>query len=216
MASCDDRDVSWAPGPTPERFGVEVSEAGLFLTLGKHKEELEIAGTWTPRDLSTNQFPWDDQPPKLESVEPISTLGDSDGLELLRTWKLETRFVLLIRVLSEFGNHDAVVAIRHEPASRTMAWLINAAGMDDHLAGHFDLSSWRFREALRLDPTFEIARWNLACALSRIGHIAAAIRELELLAWTPELAEKALTDTDLDPLREDEGFKKWMATLKAG
>jgi hypothetical protein len=203
LQSCTPWDASWVRGPEQGRYGISVSEAGIFLEYGGRRRELEISGTWDPGMLATGQFPWMDQPPKLESVEPISTLGDSERLELRHTVDLETRQLLVVRVISEFGNRDVLMGSPKSSLIRSKAWLINARGLDDHRAGQFDRSAWWFAEALRLDPTFETALYNLACAQARLGNVPQAVHNLSLLPGSAALRGKVEGDGDFATVLKD-------------
>ncbi len=214
MVSCGTLDASFAPGGEPARFGIEVSEAGVFLTLGDHRRGLEIAGTWDPAELAMDQFPWaSDTPHVPQSQEPISYLGDSEGLSLVRTLPLETRTAFIVARHSEFGDTQVVVATRRAVASRAMAWLVNARALDEHRAGHADRSSHGFAAALDLDPSFDTARYNLACALARQGDVAGAVRHLEALPATADLRPKIEADADFDPVRADPAFTALLDAL---
>ncbi len=213
MVSCGTQDASYVPVVPGARFGIEVSEAGVFLTLDDHRRELEIAGTWDPAVLALDQFPGIDSPWPLQSVEPISHLANSEGLDLLRTLPLKTRTVFLVELRSEFGNTQAVVASRRAVASRAMAWLVNAEGMDEHRAGRPERSSQWFGAALDLDPTFDTARYNLACALALQADVAGAVHHLQAMPRTAELRPKIAADADFDAVRADPAFVTFLDTL---
>lgn len=215
MIACGAMDATAFWGATAlERFGVEVSEAGVSLTFGERRRELEISGTWDPSELAADQFHWIDAPPEtLQSLEPISSLADSEGLELVRTLPLETRTVFLVDRLSEFGNHHLVIATPRAKTTRAMAWLVNARGLDDHRAGHPELSTTWFLAALKMDQAFETARFNLACALALQGNYPDAIRHLKLLPQTAELKAKIAADKDFDPIRAQEEFEAYVQSL---
>ncbi len=203
LSACTPWDLSWVRGPEQGRFGVSVSEGGVFLEYGGRKRVIEISGTWDPGMLATDQFPWMDQPPKLETVEPISTLGDSERLELRHTIDLATRQLLVVRIISEFGNRDVLIGSPKSSILRGKAWLINARGLDDHRAGQFDRSAWWFSEALRQDPTFETALYNLACAQARLGSIDQAIQNLGRLPGGASLRAKVEADADFAAVLQD-------------
>jgi hypothetical protein len=213
MVSCGQADASFVRGPGGGRFGIEVSEAGVFLTLDDHRRELEISGTWDPTELAYDQFPGIDTAPTLQSLEPISSLGNSDSLALLRTLPLRTRTVFQVELRSEFGNTQMVVATRRAVASRAMAWLVNAEGLDDHRAGRPELSTMWFLASLDLDPTFDTARYNLACALALQDDAPGAVRHLQQLPHTAELRPKIAADADFDAVRTDEAFAAFLDTL---
>ncbi len=213
MVSCGAGDASYAWGYEVERFGIEVSEAGVFLTLGELRKELEIAGTWDPSEISAGQFPWGEDPTALPSTEPISHLGDSEGLVLVRTLPLATRTVFVVERVSDFGNTQAVVAARRDAAARTMAWLANARGLLDHRSGMPELSTMWFAASLDLDPTFETARFNLACALALQGDAAGAVRQLLQLPATPELRARIAGDGDFDAVRATPTFVGFLDEL---
>ncbi len=213
MVSCGARDASDLFVFEPERFGVAVSEAGVFLTLDDRRKEIEIGGTWDPSELAWDQFPWHEERPLLQSLEPISTLAAEEGVVLRRTLRLQTRTVLVVELLSEFGNRHLVLASPKPSADRAMAWLVNARGLDEHRAGRTGASASYFGAALELDPSFETARYNFACAAAREGAVGTAARALSELPPTSELKAKIAGDADFDGVREEEEFRTFLATL---
>ncbi len=214
MVSCGTMDASHVWGPTAlERFGIAVSEAGVFLTLGDHRRELEISGTWDPSMLANDQFPWSDGAATLASEEPISYMGDSEGLDLLRVLPLKTRTVFLVERRSEFGNTHIVISTPRPLTTHAKAWLVNSRGLDDHRAGHPERSAHWFAAALDLDPTFTTARYNLACAHALQADAPGAVYHLLQLDPTAELKAKIDADADFEPIRTADEFTAFIKTL---
>lgn len=95
-----------------------------------------------------------------------------------------------------------------------VARAFNEGGLVAHRAGDFESSRRRWATALTIDPSLLPARFNLACALARLGRHDAAIAQLRELhrAGEPgqEWLRRALTDSDLASLRDrpdwQEGF----------
>ncbi len=79
----------------------------------------------------------------------------------------------------------------------------NVAALRLHHAGRFAEARAGFEAALALDPAYDLARFNLACASSRLGDEAAAAREIaKLIARdTPRFTPKLHADSDLASLR---------------
>lgn len=105
----------------------------------------------------------------------------------------------------------------------------NANGLTAHRAADYEASSGKFAEAVKLASGYDLARYNLACALGRLGRHAEAATELEALlrrdlpSYAPRLAE----DPDLETLRAaPEGAKlvelaaalrpAWAAAVRTG
>lgn len=79
----------------------------------------------------------------------------------------------------------------------------NIAALRHHRAGRFAQARDGFRRALAEAPDYPIARYNLACALSRLGEVDAAARELEALLASdlPRFGPRLDEDPDLLNLR---------------
>ena len=213
VLSCGTHDASAIWAAEAGRFDVAVSEQGVFLTFAGRRRELEVAGTWDPGELAWDQFPWHQERSVLQSLEPISTLGAEEGISLSRTLQLQTRTVFVVELKSEFGHRDLVLASPRTSADRAMAWLVNARGLDEHRAGRPEVAAGYFGAALDLDPTFDTARYNLACAAARSGAVDAAVRHLSDLPGTAELRAKIAVDADFDGVRGEEPFQVFVATL---
>lgn len=68
-----------------------------------------------------------------------------------------------------------------DAASRRRASAANRAALAQHRAGDYARSAAGFEAALRLDRGDAMARYNLACALARLGRVEAAIAELQAI-----------------------------------
>ncbi len=79
----------------------------------------------------------------------------------------------------------------------------NARALEAHGRGDYEASLADFTEALQLDPTFRKARFNRACALTRLGRTDEAMNELGRLFCEdlPSYAPLAREDADLEALR---------------
>ncbi len=63
-------------------------------------------------------------------------------------------------------------------------------------------------KAVAHDPEYHIARYNLACALIRLGRVDEALAELALtFKHCPETREHAPHDDDMQPLAADPRFR---------
>jgi tetratricopeptide (TPR) repeat protein len=94
------------------------------------------------------------------------------------------------------------------------ARLANADAMTLHRRQRFDQAAEGFQRAVELDPSFDLARTNLASALARAGKVEPAATALSsMLKLDPAQAyAKILSDPDLAPLREHATVK----ALRAG
>jgi hypothetical protein len=88
-----------------------------------------------------------------------------------------------------------------EPPAR--AFQANAKGVQQHDRGHHAEARARFEEALRLEDSYDLARYNLACALARLDEHEAALAELKtvLARDLPRFKRPVLEDPDLAHLR---------------
>jgi tetratricopeptide (TPR) repeat protein len=79
-------------------------------------------------------------------------------------------------------------------------------------AGKYDEASDRGRELLANDPPFPALFYNVACCESLAGRTDDAIEHLRrAFAGSESLRELAKTDADLDPIRDEPGFKELLA-----
>jgi hypothetical protein len=79
----------------------------------------------------------------------------------------------------------------------------NAEGLRALKEGRLEQARARFDEAVRLAPDLELARYNLACSLARLGRIDEAGHIVEALAERdlPQFAPRFEHDVDLEALR---------------
>jgi mannose-6-phosphate isomerase-like protein (cupin superfamily) len=113
-------------------------------------------------------------------------------------------------------------AFAEEPGTRIVAvgapagrvyqaggWEIWAPFQDQFTAGDYEGVIANGRETIEANPQYAMPLYNLACAESLAGHPEDAIRHLRMAAerWDGfhELASK---DSDLDPIRDEPGFKE--------
>ncbi|MGZ3453225.1 MAG: hypothetical protein ACXVEF_26720 [Polyangiales bacterium] len=90
------------------------------------------------------------------------------------------------------------------PSSPTKEALdANSEGFKAHKKGDYAASRALFEKALAASPDFALARFNRACALSRLGELAAAATDLRALleADLRRFAPMLRGDPDLEPLR---------------
>ena len=70
------------------------------------------------------------------------------------------------------------------------------------------------RKALKLDPADAAAHYNLACSYSLLGRTREAVQSLErAIVLEPNLRDDAISDEDLDSIRDEEGFARLMMGL---
>ena len=66
-----------------------------------------------------------------------------------------------------------------------------------------------YTRALRIDPTFENARFNRACEHARVGNVDAALRDLaDAIAHDPDQRASARKELYFTALRADPRFRK--------
>jgi hypothetical protein len=92
-----------------------------------------------------------------------------------------------------------------EPPSpmRKRALVTNTEGMKLYQSNQLVRAADRFRDAVATDPTYAMARYNLACVDSRLRAVKSAVAQLEWLAQSDDpiarsRLEKAARDPDLD------------------
>lgn len=103
------------------------------------------------------------------------------------------------------------------------------AALKDHKAKRWDAARQGLLRALELDPSYDLARFNLACVLSALGQHADVARELQTLLERdlPRFLPRLLGDEDLAPFRASPSGQalvaaaealrlKWLAAAKAG
>jgi tetratricopeptide (TPR) repeat protein len=82
-----------------------------------------------------------------------------------------------------------------------------------HNAGDYTTSSRLFGYAAQLDPKAAPSRFNLACALSRLGKKAEAIMELGRALELDPAIVKYFDDPDLDGVRHEPGYSALLERL---
>lgn len=89
-------------------------------------------------------------------------------------------------------------------------------GLSHLEGGKLEEAERAFAQALKQDPSYANAWYNLACTYARMGKLEAAEEALGfgIQAGYDDL-EHAKQDTDLDPLRERESFQRLLAGLEA-
>jgi hypothetical protein len=76
-------------------------------------------------------------------------------------------------------------------------------------AGEYEEAADRGRQLIEAHPEYPVLIYNVACCESLAGRTADAIDHLRLAIGRSErLRSLAATDSDLDPLRDDPGFKE--------
>lgn len=88
-------------------------------------------------------------------------------------------------------------------------WFLELRQLYD--AGDYAAVAARGGEVLRKYPYPGLA-YNVACAESLAGEKESAIEHLRIAAGSDVLRELAATDSDLDPIREEAGFKELFPT----
>lgn len=123
-----------------------------------------------------------------------------------------TRAELDAALVATRGGERPVPALeliaRCDVPRREIAQAFNEGGLVRHRAADYAGSAASFTDALIADPSSLPARFNLACALARLGQGEAALSELAQLARAGDAARTWLrrvrTDPDLDPLLRHE------------
>ncbi|HEX2729944.1 MAG TPA: hypothetical protein VHM70_00005, partial [Polyangiaceae bacterium] len=79
----------------------------------------------------------------------------------------------------------------------------NSAALLEHQQQHWEAARAGFERALQLDPTYDLARYNLACALARLERFSDVVSELELLLQRdlPRFGARLSSDRDLAQFR---------------
>lgn len=96
------------------------------------------------------------------------------------------------------------IGLTSMPAISRAARAANAKGLEHHRAGRFEAASERFAAAIATSPDHDLARFNLACALTKLGRVDEAAAELAtLLVRDPvRFVPRLRSDGDLAALRE--------------
>lgn len=99
------------------------------------------------------------------------------------------------------------IGFEHPPKISKAARAHNRAALKLHRKGEYEASRDGFAKATELSPDHDMARFNLACALAKLGELEAARAELSTLLHRDLLRFQerwrgAKADTDLDTLRE--------------
>lgn len=108
-----------------------------------------------------------------------------------------------------------------ERADMELARRLFKRGLEDLRRDDFESGAERFFEAIEVDPGSIDARYNLACALSRMGDRPAAVVVLDQLrdegcGSCLGKVLKARRDPDFDAIRKNKGFASVVADVEAG
>lgn len=107
-----------------------------------------------------------------------------------------------------------IVAIGGTPgkAYQVRGWEIWAPLQPLYEAGEYAEAADRGRELIEAHPEFPLLSYNLACCESLSGRPADAVRHLRsAIEQHEDLRSLARGDSDLDPIREEPGFKELVA-----
>jgi len=196
--------------PSPDH-GIEArmstgEDPQLVLTLGDERRVLP-APLYDPRGVF-----WEAGPQtRAQRVEGLSdeTTARAGPLHLL-----EKHAVVQLRIDSGMDVYDAFAVAERPAYLRAQAFLLNSKGLSHHRDGdHREAARW-FATALQQDPTFDTARYNLACATARRGDAAGAVTQLKGLP-AEGLTQRVAADTDFDRVRAEPAFVSFLETLAA-
>lgn len=115
------------------------------------------------------------------------------------------------------GSPPATIGFASIPTVSASSRKANRDGLALHRAGEFDKARAKFEVAVAKSPDHDMARYNLACALSRLGKTQGAAQHLRLLMerdpqrFLPRIA----TDGDLRAVRDSDFGPALMATADA-
>ena len=140
----------------------------------------------------------------LLSHFPNDPMGNYNlGLEMLRSGRLLEARGLVERAVANSDAHA-----RPLPMARATLGMI-------YLKTHaYPQAIEQLQQAIAVDASFWAARYNLACAYTRLGRLEQAYDTLEkLLAVRPEYASLAARDGELAALRNDPEFAARFAAL---
>jgi len=107
-----------------------------------------------------------------------------------------------------------VVAMGGTPgkAYKTRGWEIWAPLQPLYEAGEYAEVAERGRDLIEAHPEFPLLNYNLACCESLAGRPADAVKHLRsAIEQHEDLRSLAREDSDLDPIREEPGFKDLVA-----
>jgi tetratricopeptide (TPR) repeat protein len=73
-----------------------------------------------------------------------------------------------------------------------------------------------FKQAIRIDPDDALAHYNLACCYSLLGNVSKALKSLgKAIDLGFDNIKHMESDSDLDGLRDEAGYKKLINKLKS-
>jgi hypothetical protein len=105
-----------------------------------------------------------------------------------------------------------------------LAMALNSGGYMHYTKKKYDEANNWWTRALVIDPSLEVARYNLACGLALAGKDADAVWSFQQLAAAADdgdaaasnYLDKAKTDKDVDSLRDEAGFTEAISHAKGG
>jgi tetratricopeptide (TPR) repeat protein len=97
-------------------------------------------------------------------------------------------------------------------AYEVLGWELWATVRPLYEAGDYDAAADRFRELVEANPPYGGLLYNLACCESLAGRKTDALEHLRLsIDKSERFRDFAKDDTDLDPIRDEPGFKELVA-----
>ena len=105
-----------------------------------------------------------------------------------------------------------------------LAMALNSGGYMHYTKKKYDEADRWWARALVIDPSLEVARYNLACGLALEGKDADAVWTFQQLAAAADdgdaaasnYLDKAKTDKDVDSLRDEAGFTEALTHAQGG
>lgn len=96
--------------------------------------------------------------------------------------------------------------VRRIPLTMLAASIYNDTGFRAHQKGDYARSAALFEKAVAADPSHELAQYNYACALARLGDARAKDALASAIAKDPSAKARARTDEDFAKVRSEPWF----------
>ncbi|NOR89417.1 MAG: hypothetical protein GQ524_04095 [Anaerolineales bacterium] len=141
-----------------------------------------------PNDL-TQKHPVNREPPSLGDTQPVKTVSADRGRKMSRLWFLGIPgLIFVVLAIATVSGYMNGLSIREVAEAETMASAAQQQmdqGIEDLLAGNFELAVQRFEYVLSIDPNFPGAAELLGEALTALDRPTPTASPIASLTPTP-------------------------------
>jgi tetratricopeptide (TPR) repeat protein len=193
---------------------------GLLSDFERAAEMIKLGGTMDPREILEKLLAAEPDHPRLLNSLAASYLNEGNFPEAerlyLRIIELAPDFELpygnLTLIYQKTGEIDKAIQFADmllaKGSHSASTW--DFVGLLHFKKGDYEIALEYFLAAVSLDRDFLKSSYNIACTYVKLERIDEALPYLELGLKDVQNYQFALTDRDLDPIRDTSEFKRMM------